>query len=208
MLLFDSLNSSALRKLHWVLPRRFTASKTITTDHKSGTSQPHQGDSRRQRVEKNSLLGFSYSMNLSYGDSYSPKEIKSAVTGELATAFEVHSKKEKHGSCDLSQEPLGSDPQAHEPEPRLLSNMNNGFLSARPSTNPLNKISSSSCLKQPYRKNNFFLSLAWHQVMSLKFEQLRGETHSESTLVFIPSRSLICLGCIQFTLITSWKSHI
>lgn len=43
------------------------------------------------RVEKNSLLGFSYSMNLSYGDSYSPKEIPPAVTGDLASDFEVHS---------------------------------------------------------------------------------------------------------------------
>lgn len=108
MLLFDPLNSSALEKLHWVLPRRFTASKTITTHQMSGTSQTHQGDSRRQRVEKNSLLGFGYSMNVSYGDSYSPMEITSAVTGELASDFEVHSKK---GTC-RNQDTLGSDPRA------------------------------------------------------------------------------------------------
>lgn len=37
------------------------------------------------RLEKNSLLSFSYSMNSSHGES--PKEIISAVTRELALTF-------------------------------------------------------------------------------------------------------------------------
>lgn len=105
------------------------------------------------RVEKNSLLGFSYSMNLSYGDSYSPKEITSAVTGDLASDFGVHSMKETLRSWDLNQEPLGCDPR----EPAQQEE--EWVLSARPSTSPLNKFSSSSCSKQPYRKKDFFTLL-------------------------------------------------